>query len=164
MTKIAIIVAVADDNVIGAGNSIPWYCPADLQYFKRTTLGSPVLMGRKTYQSLKIKPLPGRQNIIVSRDTQLMCEGCDVVTSLDAGLELVSKEERLFIIGGADIYRQSMDLAEELYITHVDVNVEGDRFFTEIDMSEWELIREHAYEADDENPHNMIFKYFNRRQ
>lgn len=164
MTKIAVIVAVAENNVIGAGNSIPWYCPADLQYFKRTTLGSPVLMGRKTYQSLKIKPLPGRQNIIVTRDAELVCEGCDVVTSLQSGLQLASNEEKLFIIGGADIYQQSLSLAEELYITYVDVKVEGDRFFPEVDMTKWDLLREHACEADEKNPHNMVFKFFTRRQ
>jgi dihydrofolate reductase len=164
MSKIAIIVAVAEDNVIGAGNSIPWYSPADLQYFKRTTLGSPVLMGRKTYQSLKIKPLPGRQNIIVTRDSELTCEGCDVVTSLESGLQLVSEEEKLFIIGGADIYQQSMSLAEELYITYVDVKVEGDRFFPEVNMSEWDLVREQTYKADEKNPHNMMFKFFTRRE
>jgi dihydrofolate reductase len=164
MTKIAIIVAVGEGNVIGAGNNIPWYCPADLQYFKRTTLGSPVLMGRKTYQSLKIKPLPGRQNIIVTRDSKLICEGCDVVTSLESGLQLACSEEKLFVIGGADIYRQSISLAEDLYITYVDVSVEGDRFFPEVDMTEWELVREQKYKADEKNPHNMIFKYFTRRQ
>lgn len=164
MTKIAVIVAVAQNNVIGAGNSIPWYCPADLQYFKRITLGSPVLMGRKTYQSLKIKPLPGRQNIIVTRDSELVCEGCDVVTSLQSGLQLASNDEKLFIIGGADIYQQSLSLAEELYITYVDVKVEGDRFFPEVDMAEWELVREHVYKADEKNPHNMTFKFFTRRQ
>ena len=164
MTKIAVIVAVAHDNVIGAGNSIPWYCPADLQYFKRTTLGSPVLMGRKTYQSLKIKPLPGRRNIIVTRDSELACEGCDVVTDLESGLQLASDDEKLFIIGGADIYQQSLRLAEELYITYVDVKVEGDRFFPAINKSEWDLVREHAYETDEKNPHNMMFKFFTRRQ
>ncbi len=164
MTKIAMIVAVAEDNVIGAGNTIPWYCPADLQYFKRTTLGSPVLMGRKTYQSLKIKPLPGRQNIIVTRDSELACEGCDVVASLEDGLALASNEEKLFIIGGADIYRQSMSLAEELYITYVEVKVDGDRFFPEVDLSEWKLAREQSYQADEKNLHNMIFKFFTRRQ
>lgn len=164
MTKIAIIVAVAEENVIGAGNTIPWYCPADLQYFKQITLGSPVLMGRKTYQSLKIKPLPGRQNIIVTRDPELVCEGCDVVTSVAAGLTLVKDEEILFIIGGADIYRQCINLAEELYITQVDTKVDGDRFFPEINLSEWNLVREQAYQADEKNPHDMIFKYFTRRQ
>ncbi len=164
MSKIAIIVAVAEDNVIGAGNNIPWYSPADLQYFKRITLGSPVLMGRKTYQSLKIKPLPGRQNIIVTRDSELTCEGCDVVTSLESGLKLVSGQEKLFIIGGADIYQQSMSLAEELYITYVDVKVEGDRFFPEVNMSEWDLVKEQTYKADEKNPHNLMFKFFTRRE
>lgn len=163
MTKIAIIVAVAEDNVIGAGNTIPWYCPADLQYFKRTTLGSPVLMGRKTYQSLKIKPLPGRQNIVVSRDASLACKGCDVVTSLKAGLELVKNKDKLFIIGGADIYQQCMNLAEEVYITYVDIKVEGDRFFPKMDLSQWSLVNEQRYQADESNPYNMIFKVFIRR-
>ncbi|MDW3095651.1 MAG: dihydrofolate reductase [Gammaproteobacteria bacterium] len=163
MTKIAIIVAVAEDNVIGAGNTIPWYCPADLQYFKRTTLGSPVLMGRKTYQSLKVKPLPGRQNIVVSRDVSLTYKGCDVVTSLKAGLELVKNKEKLFIIGGADIYQQCMNLAEELYITYVDIKVEGDRYFPKMDLAQWSLVKEQRYQADEKNPHNMIFKVFIRR-
>ncbi len=164
MTKVAIIVAVAKDNVIGAKNNIPWYCPEDLKYFKRTTLGSPVLMGRKTYQSLKIKPLPGRQNIVVTRDPELVCKGCDVVTSLESGLRLASEEEKLFVIGGADIYQQSMNLAEQLYITYVDVKVEGDQFFPEIDLSEWSLVQEQAYRADEKNQYNMIFKVFSRRQ
>lgn len=164
MTKIALIVAVADNNVIGAGNSIPWYCPADLQYFKKTTLGSPVLMGRMTYESLKIKPLPNRQNIVVSRDKTLICDGCDVVSSLEEGLELSRHEETLFVIGGANIYQQSIQLADELYITYVDVKVEGDRFFPVLDLSEWELVREQHYLADDNNPHHMKFKFFTRRK
>ena len=163
MTKIAIIVAVAEDNVIGAGNTIPWYCPADLQYFKRITLGSPVLMGRKTYQSLKIKPLPGRRNIILTRDASLTYEDCDVVTSLKAGLELVKNEEKLFIIGGADIYQQCMEIAQELYITYVDLKVEGDRFFPKVDLKQWELVKEQQYQSDEKNPHRMMFKLFARR-
>jgi len=163
MTKVAIIVAMTKDNVIGAGNDIPWYCPADLQYFKRTTLGSPVLMGRKTYQSLKIKPLPGRKNIIVTRNPELVCEGCEVVTSLESGLQLASDEENLFVIGGADIYKQSMSIAEQLYITYVDVKVEGDRFFPQVDLSEWNLAQEKTYLADEKNHHNMVFKVFSRR-
>jgi len=163
MTKIAIIVAVAENNVIGAGNSIPWYCPADLQYFKRTTLGLPVLMGRKTYQSLKIKPLPGRQNIIITRDQNLVCEGCDVVDSIEAGLGLASHAEKLFIIGGADIYQQSMDLAQELYITYVDVKVDGDSFFPKVDLNAWNLVRQEIHEVDERNPHQMTFKVFTRQ-
>ena len=100
----------------------------------------------------------------MTRDSELICEGCDVVTSLESGLQLACSEEKLFVIGGADIYRQSISLAEDLYITYVDVSVEGDRFFPEVDMTEWELVREQKYKADEKNPHNMIFKYFTRRQ
>lgn len=164
MTKIAIIVAVAKDNVIGAGNTIPWYCPADLQYFKRTTLGSPVLMGRKTYQSLKIKPLPGRQNIIVTRDSSLIFEGCEVVSSIENGLQLVKDEEKLFVIGGADIYQQCLNISDELYITYVDVKVKGDRYFPKVDLTQWSLVKEQQREADEKNPHDMTFKVFIRRK
>lgn len=162
MSKIAIIVAVAEGGVIGAGNTIPWYCPADLQYFKRTTLSAPVLMGRKTYQSLKIKPLLGRRNIIVTRDQYLECEGCEVVSSIEAGLQITREQEKIFVIGGADIYQQVLDQADELYITYVETQVQGDRYFPEICWDEWRLLRQHVYEADEKNPHRMTFKIFTR--
>lgn len=162
--KIVIIVAVAKNNVIGSGNEIPWYCPEDLKYFKRTTLGSPILMGRKTYDSLKIQPLPGRQNIVVTRDADLCYSGCDMVSSLDEGIALARENaaQKLFIIGGADIYQQCVSFVDELYVTEVDVLVEGDRFFPGIDDSIWSLVREDVYAADEENPHNMIFKVYSR--
>ena len=162
MTRIAVIVAVANNNVIGAGNTIPWYCPADLQYFKRTTLGSPVLMGRKTYQSLKIKPLPGRQNIVVSRDEKLAAEGCDIVASIDQGLQLVNTQEKVFIIGGAEIYQQSLKMADELYVTYVDLNVDGDSYFPILNPDEWDLVSKEDFAADDKNPYDMCFKVFER--
>ena len=124
--KIAIIVAVANNGVIGADNKIPWYCPADLQYFKRTTMGAPILMGRKTWQSLSIQPLPGRKNIVVSRDPEFSDHRCDVVKTIDEGLSLVSEYEKVFIMGGANIYEQVLDRADELYLTKVDIDVEGD--------------------------------------
>ncbi len=161
---IAIIVAVAKNNVIGMGNDIPWYCPADLKYFKQTTLGSPVLMGRKTYQSLNIKPLPGRQNIVVTRDKELCFLGCDKVASINQGINLAKSNsaQKLFIIGGADIYQQCLSLAEEIYLTEVDAEVEGDRFFPQLDESIWSLTKQHSYAADQDNPHNMIFKVYSR--
>ena len=163
MSKLALIVAVARNNVIGSGNTIPWYCPADLQYFKRTTMGAPVLMGRKTWDSLKIQPLPGRQNIIVTRDTELQIESCDVVNSIEAGLELVKNEPRVFIIGGEDIYKQVLPRADELYITHVDTDVEGDRFFAEISLQGWQLTKEESRSADEKNPYDLIFKVYVRK-
>lgn len=162
MSKIALIVAVARDNVIGLGNTIPWYCPADLQYFKRTTMGAPVLMGRKTYESLKIKPLPGRQNIIITRDKKFQTDACDVVNSIEAGLQLTDMEERVFVIGGEDIYKQVLDIANELYITYVDADVAGDRYFPAMSLQDWELMREESYSADEKNPHDLTFKMFVR--
>ncbi len=162
---IAIIVAVAKNNVIGMGNTIPWYCPEDLKYFKRTTLGSPILMGRKTYESLKIKPLPGRKNIVVTRDKNLSYEGCDMVANIEEGIALAEPDstEKLFVIGGADIYQQCLPMAKELYITEVDVRVEGDRFFPLIEKSEWSLVEENVCIADENNPHDMTFKVFLRQ-
>ena len=164
MAKIAVIVAVANNNVIGAGNTIPWYCPADLQYFKRTTLGSPVLMGRKTYQSLKVQPLPGRRNIIVTRDEGFKADGCDVVASIDQGLELACLQEKVFVIGGAEIYQQLLAKADELYITYVDASVEGDHYFPELNSNDWVLMSEEEHPSDDKNPHNMCFKVFSRQR
>ena len=164
MSKIALIVAVARNNVIGLGNTIPWYCPADLQYFKRTTMGAPVLMGRKTYESLQIKPLPGRQNIIVTRDENFQADSCDVVNSIDAGLELAKNEKRVFIIGGEEIYRQVLDRADELYITFVDAEVEGDRYFPEILLENWKLIQEESHLSDKKNIYNLTYKVFVRNQ
>lgn len=164
MAKIAIIVAVAENNVIGSGNAIPWYCPADLQHFKKTTLGYPVLMGRKTYQSLKIKPLPGRQNIIVTRDTKFSAESCDVANSIEQGLQLASASEKIFVIGGEEIYRQTLSRADELYITYVKTSVEGDSFFPEISFNDWHLESEQIRQADEKNPYQMTFKVFKRGQ
>ena len=164
MSTIALIVAVANNNVIGRGNTIPWHCPADLQYFKRTTMGAPVLMGRKTYESLKIKPLPGRQNIVITRDKNYNCEGCELAPSIDDALQLSSEAERVFIIGGEEIYQQILDRADELYITYIDANVEGDRYFPNIAMDDWKLIKEEHHAADEKNPYNLRFTQFVRQQ
>lgn len=157
MSKIALIVAVAHNNVIGLGNTIPWYCPADLQYFKRTTMGAPVIMGRKTYESLKIKPLPGRQNIVITRDKDNYSEACDTASSIENALQLSSNAERVFIIGGEEIYEQTLHCADELYITYVDADVKGDRYFPIISMDEWQLVKEENFSADEKNPYNLRF-------
>ena len=162
MTKLALIVAVARNNVIGAGNAIPWHCPADLQYFKRTTMGAPVMMGRKTWDSLQIKPLPGRQNIIVSRDLRFTAEECEVVNSIEEGLQLAANAKRVFVIGGEDIYKQVLHKADELYITYVDADVEGDRYFPQFSLQDWEQIREESYSADDKNLYDMVFRVYQK--
>ena len=162
MSVIARIVAVAKDNVIGADNDIPWYCPADLQHFKRTTMGAPVVMGRKTYESLKIQPLPGRRNIIISRNPDYQAAGCDIFSSIEAAIEQLAAVDKVFIIGGAELYKQMLPKAQELYVTQVDVAVTGDRYFPEISAQEWQLQSESDFDADEKNPHAMRFQYYQR--
>lgn len=160
MSSIAIIVAVAKNGVIGANNSIPWHCPADLKYFKRTTMGAPIIMGRKTYQSLKIKPLPGRQNVVVTRDQKFVGEGCDVVHSLEGALAKLHNAEKIFVIGGAEIYQQALAVADELFITYVDIEAEGDKYFPEMDSGQWQCVSTQEYLADQDSPYNLEFKKF----
>ncbi|MDG1249738.1 MAG: dihydrofolate reductase [Gammaproteobacteria bacterium] len=162
MTMIAMIVAVAKGGVIGADNDIPWYCPADLQHFKRTTMGAPVVMGRKTYESLKIQPLPGRRNIIISRNPEYQAAGCDVFSSIEAAIEQLAAVDKIFIIGGAELYKQMLPKAQELYVTQVDVTVAGDRYFPEISAQDWQLRSERDFQADEKNPHAMRFQYYQR--
>jgi len=162
MTMIAMIVAVAKGGVIGADNDIPWYCPADLQHFKRTTMGAPVVMGRKTYESLKIQPLPGRRNIIISRNPEYQAAGCDVFSSIEAVIEQLAAVDKIFIIGGAELYKQMLPKAQELYVTQVDVTVAGDRYFPEISAQDWQLRSERDFQADEKNPHAMRFQYYQR--
>ncbi len=162
MPTLAIIVATAKHNVIGKGNDIPWYCPADLRYFKRTTLGAPVLMGRKTWDSLKIQPLPGRKNIIITRDPHFTAEGCEIVNSIAQGLAQLADADKAFIIGGATIYEQLIDTVDELYITEVDAEIAGDRYFPEINPKDWLLNSAQPYAADEKNPYAMLFKHYLR--
>ena len=163
MTVIAMIVAIAKGGVIGADNDIPWYCPADLQYFKRTTMGAPVVMGRKTYESLKIQPLPGRRNIIISRNVDYQAAGCEIFTSIEAAIEQLAAVDKVFIIGGAELYKQMLTQAEELYVTQVELQVAGDRYFPEIAAEEWQLQSETEFAADEKNPHAMRFQCYQRR-
>lgn len=132
--SIKIIVAVAKNNAIGKDNKMPWHLPEDLMYFKNKTLGHTVIMGRKTLDSLG-RALPDRKNIVITRQESVDYENVVIYHSLK---EAIADEPDAFIMGGADIYRQSMDLADLLYITHIDAEMEADRFFPEIDPAIWE--------------------------
>ena len=144
MTNVAIIVAVADNGVIGRDNALPWKLPEDMQHFKRITMGKPIVMGRKTFESIG-RPLPGRMNIVVTRNAAWHAEGVVVVQSLeDALLQAerhcrVSGESELFVIGGEQIYRLAIDRAEKVYLTRVYAEVDGDAFFPELAVTDWEL-------------------------
>jgi len=145
-TPIALIAAVARNGVIGRDNQLPWRLPGELKYFKAVTLGKPVVMGRKTFQSLG-KPLPGRTNIIVTRDKNFSAEDVVIVDSIDAALQqadVIAQRDgvaEIMVIGGADIYRQTLPLAAVLYLTEVQADVDGDAFFPAVDFSQWQQQR-----------------------
>lgn len=141
MAEIVIIVAVAKNRVIGKDNQLVWSHPADMAHFKTLTAGHTVLMGRKTWESLppRFRPLPGRRNIVISRQADYAAPGAELANSLESGLALAAADETVFIIGGADIYRQSLPLADRLEITEVELSPEGDSWFPEIPAAEWQL-------------------------
>lgn len=147
--KVSLIVAMADNNVIGVDNQLPWHLPADLKYFKAVTMGKPIIMGRKTFESIG-RPLPGRQNIVITRNTDWSAEGVTVVQSTEDAVASVSGAEEVMVIGGAEIYRAMLPLVHKLYVTEVSLSVEGDAFFPDIQDEQWrETSRDtHAAEAD----------------
>src|SRR5476651_871439 len=132
---LSIIVAISENNAIGKNNQLLWYLPADLKHFKDITSGHTVIMGRKTFDSVG-KPLPRRRNIIITRQ-DISIEGCEVVKSIEAALELCKNEPEVFIVGGAEIYRQSMHLTDRIYLTIVHKEFDGDSYFPEIEPNEW---------------------------
>ena len=138
-TTISIIVAFAEDNVIGKDNSLIWHISDDLKRFKKLTSGHPIIMGRKTYESLPFKPLPNRKNIIISSQTNIFFKGATTVNSYKNALKECKQEKEVFICGGASIYNHFLQIADKLHITKVYKNFEGDTFFPEIDYSKWQL-------------------------
>lgn len=146
---LSIIVALAKNNVIGVDNSLPWHLPADLKYFKATTMGKPIVMGRKTFQSIG-RALPGRRNIVITRDKSWHTNGVEIAYSADEAQTLTADCPEAMVIGGAQIYDQMLPLVDRLYVTEVDLDVTGDTFFPEISAASWrEVSRErHGAEAD----------------
>ena len=137
---ISMIVARSRDHVIGRDNQMPWKISADLQFFKRVTMGHPVIMGRKTWESIG-RPLPGRRNVVVSRNTELQLTGAEVVNSLDAALTTLSEFPRVFVIGGEQLFTQAFPKADRLFITEIDIDVDGgDTFFEVPNQLEWEEV------------------------
>ncbi len=129
MTQISIIAAMTNNHVIGKNNALPWHLPADLKHFKNITMGKPIIMGRKTFESIG-KPLPGRQNIILTRDKNYHIDGCTIIHSLDE-LQSCTNAAEIFVIGGAEIYKQLLPLTQKLYLTFIDTEIDGDSYFPE---------------------------------
>lgn len=155
---IALIACMDRNRLIGRGNQIPWHLPNDLKFFKQTTMGHTVVMGRKTFESIG-KPLPGRHNIVLTRDRNYRAEGVEIVHSLE---EVLEREEDMFILGGAHIYEQFMPYADKLYITRIDAEFEGDAYFPEIDTS-WQLIESQPGITDEQNPYSYTFNTYQRK-
>ena len=160
---ISAIVATAHHHVIGQGNQIPWYLPADLAWFKRSTLGHFVLMGRNSFRSIG-RPLPKRTNVVITRDPFFTAEGVLIAHSIREALELAfdAGETEAFIIGGGEIYRQSADLWDRVYLTEVDLTVEGDTFFPELDPAEWRETWREAHAPDEKNEYAFTFRILER--
>lgn len=165
--RIAMIWAMAENRVIGINNNLPWHLPNDLKYFKKLTTGKPVIMGRKTYESIG-KPLPNRINIVVTRDTDYDAPGIKVVNTVESAIELadaeclVSGNDEVIIMGGAEIYKACLPKADRLYLTQVHAEVKGDAYFPEFDIKEYQEISREDFNADGPNPYDYSFMVFDR--
>lgn len=154
------IVAYTKNRVIGRDNAMPWHLPADLAHFKRVTLGKPIIMGRKTFESIG-RPLPGRQNIVVTRDEQFQAEGITIWKNLDRLSDFTDSEEEVFLIGGGELFRQTLPIAKRLYVTEIEVTLEGDVFYPVI-PSQFKLLDEAFYPVNKENSFAFTIKQFER--
>ena len=161
--KLSLIVAVSENQVIGRDNQLPWHLPADLKYFKSLTTGHTILMGRKTYESIG-KPLPNRENIVITRDTSFKPEGVVVKHSLEDALHFcATKEDEVFIIGGDSIYKQALSWANKIYYTRVHCILEdGNAFFPELNLEEWKLLSSTYLVKDEKNEYDCTFEVYER--
>jgi dihydrofolate reductase len=154
--RLSIVVAMAANRVIGRDNQLPWHLPADLKHFKQLTTGKPILMGRKTWESIG-RPLPERTNIVITRDTGYTAAGCVVVHSFDAALRAAGHNDEVMVIGGSELYRQVLPQVTTIYLTRVHAEIEGDAVFPEIDASEWREVERTDCEPDEKNAYAYSF-------
>src|SRR5256885_106331 len=147
---ISLIVAMAENRIIGRDNALPWRLPNDLRYFRRVTMGHPIIMGRKNYASIG-RPLPGRTNIVVTRDRHFEAPGCTVMHSIDDALAAAGNDPEVFIIGGAELYTQTLARAQRLYVTQIHAEVAGDVRFPDVRTTDWHEVARERHEADAEH-------------
>jgi len=163
MTILSLIVATANNNVIGKENTMPWHLPADLAYFKKVTLGKPIIMGRKTFESIG-RALPGRRNIIITRDRHYHASNIDIVNSIEDALALVNDVDEVMVIGGGSIYQHCLPKADRLYVTHINADIVGDTYFPDYDTQhDWQKISCENYAADDKNAYDLSFCVYHRQ-
>lgn len=159
---ISLVAAMSHHRVIGLNNRMPWHCPADLKHFKAVTMGKPIVMGRKTFDSIG-KALPGRRNIVITRQTDWQAPGVEVAHSLEAVFGLCREEAEVMIIGGANIYEQCLKRAHQLYLTFIDADYEGDTFFPEWSEVDWRETNRVHHQHDNKNPHDYSFVRYQRQ-
>jgi dihydrofolate reductase len=159
--QLSIIAALSENYVIGQQNQLPWHLPADLKHFKTITWGKPILMGRKTYESIG-KALPGRRNIIITRNPQFQAEGCEITWSLEQALSLVKDSEEVMVIGGAELFAQALPKASRLYLTMIRHHFAGDCFFPPWDSKQWQEVERVDFAADDSFPYGFSFLVLDR--
>lgn len=163
MSAVALVVAADEEGGIGRGGGLPWHLPADLQHFRALTMGKPVIMGRRTWESIG-RPLPGRRNVVVSRQPSLQVPGCEVAGSLDDALRLVDDAAEACVIGGAEIYRLALPLADLIHLTRVHARVEADTFLPPLDPQEWRLRSREEHAADERHAYPFSFITLERRR
>jgi dihydrofolate reductase len=160
---LSLVVAASSNNVIGRDGGLPWHLPDDLRQFKRLTTGKAVIMGRSTYESIG-RPLPDRRNIVMTRNADYVADGCDVVSSVSEAMDAVEGAEEVMIIGGGQVYRDFLPLANRIYLTRVQAEVEGDTYFPEIDEAAWRLVSSEHHAADEKHRYAFDVMVFERRR
>ena len=160
--RVSLIVAMAKNRVIGVNNTLPWRLPADLKHFKTLTMGHHIVMGRKTYESIG-KPLPGRTSVVVTRNANYAQPGVVVVNSLEAAISACGEDSEIFVIGGAELYRQAIDLADRIYLTEIDAAISGDAHFTEFDRKLWREYGRVSHTPDEKNRYSYHFVVYDRK-
>jgi dihydrofolate reductase len=159
--RISLIVAVSANRVIGADGGLPWRLPEDLRRFRQITMGKPIVMGRRTFESIG-RPLPGRRNIVLTRSADFHADGFEVVATIDAALECAGDAEELMVIGGGDVYAQFLPRADRVYRTRVRAEVSGDTFFPELDMRQWRVVDSEAYPAAEDGEYAFTIETLDR--
>lgn len=158
---ISIIVAMDRNGVIGKDGTLPWHLSSDLQHFKKITMGKPIVMGRKTHESIG-RPLPGRENVVVTSDREYQAPGCTVLNSIECVFAKFSQIDEIMIMGGADLYKQLLDRANRIYLTEVHAELAGDTYFPEFDRESWEEIERYDFRADEKNEYDYSFVILER--
>lgn len=161
MSILSLIVAMDANQLIGRANDLPWKLPGDLAFFKATTMGKPIIMGRNTWESIG-RPLPGRQNIVVTRQAGYEAPGCTVVAGLKQAMVAAGAVDEMVIIGGSQVYAKALNLVHRMYITRVHASLEGDAWFPEIDWSQWQILKSETVEADEHNAYAHSFELWER--